>query len=194
MEAVMPGENVVPPRASEMLTPREGLEYADVQVLLDKQALHELNARWARSVDRGDEEMFLACYSPGAVEQHGAFSGTPEEFVAKLFPLLRAARCYHFITNELYKVLGDRATGDVYCPTFYDAVLEGGREAGLTPTGRRIISGGRYLDHYERIAGRWVISARLVTAEWTGDFDKGEGGSFVRGRQDRDDPMYGLPL
>ncbi|HVA06028.1 MAG TPA: nuclear transport factor 2 family protein [Acidimicrobiales bacterium] len=190
----MPADNAVPPLPSGTLSPREGLAYADVQVLLDKQALHELNARWARSVDRGDEEMFLSCYSPGAVERHGTFSGSPEAFVAKLFPLLRAARCYHFITNELYQVLGDRATGDVYCPTFYDAVLEEVRTAGLTPTGRRMISGGRYLDRYEKIGGRWVISERLVTAEWTGDFDKGEAGPFVRGRQDRDDPMYGLTL
>src|SRR5262245_17777267 len=46
-----------------------------VRVLLDKQAIQEVLARYCRGVDRADLELLRSVYHPDAIDNHGTFNG-----------------------------------------------------------------------------------------------------------------------
>ena len=52
-----------------------------VQALIDRQEILDCELRYCSGVDRFDREMLLSAYHPGAMDDHGAFVGTAEEFV-----------------------------------------------------------------------------------------------------------------
>ena len=54
---------------------------AEVQGLLDKQAVYEVVLRYCRGVDRLDLEAVRDCYHPDGVDHHTGFSGTRDEYV-----------------------------------------------------------------------------------------------------------------
>jgi hypothetical protein len=58
-----------------------------IQNLIDRQAIRDCLTRYCRGVDRLDRELVLSTYHPDAIDDHGAFVGTREEFVDWAFAL-----------------------------------------------------------------------------------------------------------
>jgi hypothetical protein len=60
------------------------------------------------------------------------------------------------------------------------------------------ISGGRYVDRYEKRDIGWRIAVRVVISEWAYVADGAETTKrravLYRGRRDRTDPVYARPL
>lgn len=132
----------------------------DIAVLLDKQELTELNARWCRAVDRGDLELLLSCYHPDSRDNHGEFAGSGAEFAHNITQNRQTSGgSHHLLGSQLFEVVGDRATGEVYYD--FHGVLAGSH--------RVYKSFGRYLDVYERRDGEWRILERTVVGEWRGE-------------------------
>ncbi len=148
--------------------------------LLDRQALLELVTRYCRAVDRADGELFLSCYHPDAVDEHGPHGGSPAEMLGKLQRGTmdpRGPSVQHAISNTLFDLRGDVAYGEVYFQT---------RRTGSN--GELAMSVGRYVDRYERRNGEWRIALRRCIMEHarSGVIDD----SFPRGSRDKADPSY----
>ena len=146
--------------------------------------------RYCRGVDRGDVALLASVYHPDGIDRHGAFSGLGTEFAANLVPRMDQvpAAGQHHITNILIELHGEAANVESYYIAYHPQTTEAG-------VGHALVC-GRYLDRFERRAGRWLIAERQVTidlsrnlepaAEWPGAVN------FPAGRRRQDDPSAAL--
>jgi len=131
---------------------------AQVQYLLDRDAIWDCVYRYARGLDRHDPEIFASPYHEDAIDRHGDFVGRRDEFVSWGLDLLasRWDAHTHFMTNNRVEIDGDIAHSESY-------VLFAQRRRDGTKVD---LGGGRYIDRLERRDGEWRIAAREVVIEW----------------------------
>jgi ketosteroid isomerase-like protein len=185
------------------MTPDE-LEAA-VRELQDRQAINDCLMTYSRAVDRLDRELLLSVYHEDAVDDHGMFVGTREEFADWALPMHEAAQMstQHCILNYTVELDGDVAHVESYWMFI-----------GLNRRGRPLsVCGGRYLDRFEKRDGRWAIAARICVRDWaplpeppevldqaamTSATLTPEGAELARSgpqiSRDRNDPSYQRPL
>ena len=153
-----------------------------LEIMADKLECTELVAVLAKGIDRCDADMVRACFHPDATDDHGAFKGTSEEFIAWVMPVLDTMeRTQHVIGQCLIEVNGDKAAGESYFVAHHTI---------NTPDGAILmIAAGRYLDSFERRDGVWKISHRHAIYDWNSTAPSSDG-------WDRDDPdnpsVYGI--
>src|SRR5436190_1393604 len=112
--------------------------------MADREAIRDCLYRYARGVDRCDEEMLRSAYWEDAVDDHLEFSGTREEFLAYALPGLRSMdQRQHIIANILIRIDGARADVESYFYGYQRLRPDGGDP-------RDFIGAGRYLDQFER--------------------------------------------
>ncbi len=137
-----------------MSTDRQLLE------LLDKQEIRELALLYCRGVDRKDPTLLRSLYTDDAIDNHGdVFRGSAEKYVDFLessFPFIEIGA--HYLCNHLIEIDPqdpDQASGEAYALGYH--LIPG-------PNGSRTDSlvGVRYLDRYQRDAGRWRFAQRDV--------------------------------
>jgi hypothetical protein len=158
----------------------------DIDVALSKQALHDLGMAYARGVDRADPELLLSIFHEDSTVISGVINGSGPEFARGITEFVRAnlERCFHSVANEWYEVDGDRAVGESY------------GIATVTAGGNDVISGGRYIDTYERRKGVWKFASRTWVSDWTMTLPTTHqtDGMFeslkTRGCYGKDDPIY----
>jgi ketosteroid isomerase-like protein len=129
-----------------------------VTMLADRQAIHDCLMAYSRGVDRLDAELIRSCYHDDAVDDHGVFIGDPDEFVEWVIPMHSNTHVLH--QHAIFNVFVD-LDGDVaHTEAYYMFV-------GLNRKGSPLaMSGGRYLDRFEKRNGRWAIAARLCIRDW----------------------------
>jgi hypothetical protein len=166
---------------------------ASLKTLAGRMAIMDCLTRYARGVDRFDRALVLSAYHPDAIDDHGDFVGSPEEFVEWAFDLHEKGQIstQHNLTNHSCEIDGDTAHTETY----------------YTFNARNIdeslwIAGGRYIDRLERREGEWRIANRYCVIEWSGTIAEGPipfqdiadvNASGVPGRN-RNDPSYARPL
>lgn len=162
-------------------------EFAEFQA---KQALHELVAKYCNGVDRRDRKLLASLWWPDSVIDFGLFKGSGEEFAALICaPNPAVEISFHFTSNELFEIDGDRATGRSYVIGMSTLVGEDG-----VKTDQMV--GGRYLDKYLRKDGVWKFSHRLFVIDWntsqpcSANWAEGIGPMASRGRPDLDDVSF----
>jgi hypothetical protein len=165
------------------------------EALLDKQEITETLYKVARATDRGDVELFAACFHADGEDYHGLANGP----VANILAVLGKSRLLltqHAITNVLIDLDGDGARVE----SCFNARHQGRDERGrLWDEAIR----GRYLDRFERRGDRaWKIARRVVLWDWSqvepsGEtwFDRmrqrpGTEDRYIFGRRDREDMVY----
>jgi len=157
-----------------------------VDVALAKLALHELNMAYARAADRADATLMASIFHEDATVVTGLLNGNAADYAVKITGFVREnlERCFHSIANEWYEVHGDRAVGECY-------VI-----ANATAGGKDTLTGGRYVDAYERRNGIWKISSRTFVLDWINAQPTSfEGGGMyaslrTRGCFGKEDPIY----
>ena len=167
---------------------------ATVRMLADRQAIRDCLATYCRAVDRLDRELLLSVYHEDAIEDHGVFVGDREGFADWVIAFHSRAQhtTQHVINNHTCDLDGDVAHTETYY-MFAAMNVEG---APLT------LSGGRYIDRFERRGGRWAIALRKVVSDWWGDpgaaWLSPEGRAALNGgvhaSRDRRDSSYDRPL
>ena len=133
----------------------------NLQQYLDKQAIRELVWRYCRAIDRRDYKLLAKLYSPDSVDEHGdMFQGSGADFVRWVPSMLGTmTTTTHHITNMLIEVNGDHAQGELYALVYHRTTKEHGGNVHLV--------GGRYLDHYVKIAsGEWLFKHRKILLDW----------------------------
>ncbi|ABM97346.1 nuclear transport factor 2 family protein [Methylibium petroleiphilum] len=130
-----------------------------LDVLESKDAIRDLVSGYALGWDRHDVNLLLSVFHEDAEYLmpglFGDFRGADE--IRRVYDQVVVAipETWHFTTNLLLKVDGDRATG-------ISEVNMHGTEA----SGRPIILAATYLDEFQRRAGRWAISRRMVETHY----------------------------
>ena len=124
--------------------------------LLDKQAITEVLYRYCRGCDRADEEMLRSCFHPDSQHRHGSFTGTSADFCTLAMQIVTPLlACKHMLSNVLIQVAGDEASSEAHYLAYHRGVI---RDSGEEEDR---ITGGRYLDRFERRNGEWRIVSRL---------------------------------
>ena len=131
---------------------------ADLQSLLDREAIRDCLYRYCRGIDRADEAALRSAYWDDASDCHGAWSGSAEGFIAQALPKLRqGGRRVHQITNVLIELHGDRAAVE---SSFFAL-----QATAAQPTQETFLC-GRYVDRFERRGTAWRVAARTVVYDW----------------------------
>ncbi len=160
-----------------------------LQELLDREAIKEVIYRWCRGVDRLDWDLVRSCYHDGALEDHGVFNGSAEEFIAfgREF-IVTWPHTMHIVMNVLVDFDGaDAAVAESYGVGCHRGTSDAGEEVDL-------FVGFRYVDRFERRDGAWRIAHRRMVFEWNRQDPVGEswptGEGYLIGRRDRTDALY----
>ena len=162
----------------------------ELQALLDKQAIHEVVLRYCRGIDRLDAELVRSCFHPDATDEHGAFTGTRDEYVTWVTRVLaRFEGTMHVTANHLVELAGDTAHSETYGIAYHFGDPPGDERVNFT-------TGFRYVDRFERRDGEWRIAARVAVREWTErvtleqHYEIPASRDGRRGRRDRGDAVY----
>jgi hypothetical protein len=145
--------------------------------------------RYARGVDRLDEELIRSAYWEDAHDSHGQLNGSLDNFLAGWLPgQPQRDVASHFLGNHLVELEGDGADVETY---FISAAKRIGSDM-------LELVAGRYVDRFERRAGEWRIATRLVVLDWQCMTDAS--GMALRlsrshtGSRGPEDPSYERPL
>lgn len=158
--------------------------------LADREAIRDVLLRYCRASDRADEDLLRSVYWPDAHDEHLAFSGGVEEFIAWSLPILRGMRRNtHMLGNVLIAIDGEQADVESYYQGYHCVEQDGAT--------MDVFAGGRYLDNFEKRDDEWRILRRFVTVDWfreypdTPDWERGPFGmQVVRGDLKPDDISY----
>lgn len=134
---------------------------AEIQALLDKQAITELVYRYMRGLDRLDADLLNSLFCPDGWCEYGIINCSPAEFVDFAIATLGDhAANQHFVGNILIDLNGDEAFGEVYFNAYHKMPNGAG---GFDDC----IIAGRYLDRYEKRDGEWKFAYRSEVADWS---------------------------
>lgn len=162
------------------------------RLLLDRRQIRDCVHRYARGLDRHDDELLASAFHFDAVDNHGNFVGRLSEFVQWANHEVHEPHILHnhHITTHYAEIEGDVAHGE----TYIIFILR--HSDGKTVR----IGFGRYVDRFERRDGEWRIAVRQLVTDlrFTADgslFDTEDG--YYHGTWDRSDLSYdearGLP-
>lgn len=129
-----------------------------VTELADRQAILDVLMTYSRGIDRLDRDLLISVYHEDAIDDHGVFAGTREEFADWAIAMHTATHLshQHGILNVTCDLDGDVA----HTETYYMFV-------GMNRAGKPMaMSGGRYIDRLEKRDGRWAIAARVCVRDW----------------------------
>lgn len=130
-----------------------------IRDLWDHEQIRQCLHRYARGVDRFDRDLILSAFHPDAIDEHGKFVGTPEEFCDWALDMHERAQLshQHCLLNHCCEIDGDTAHAETYF--MFTAMNRKGKP--LT------IGGGRYIDRLEKRDGEWRIAARVTLRDWS---------------------------
>ena len=163
---------------------------AELRVLLDKQAIQEVLARYVRAVDRCDEALLRTVFHPDAIDHHVGHRNTARDFCAWALELVRQiGPVAHYLSTPLIELDGDVAWSECYGIAFHRIERDGDAFDNFL--------GARVLDRFERRDGAWRIAWRRVVYDWNRDVAPAETwgrgvfpGFRAEGCKGRSDPLY----
>jgi len=122
---------------------------------LDRAEIWRVMQRYARGLDRLDNELARSCYWDDAIEDHGSYVGRPDDFIQWADGTTLAFKStQHGILNHSCDLQGD----DAYCETYYIFTS-------VADKAPHLMSTGRYVDHFQRRNGEWRIANRVCIVE-----------------------------
>ena len=157
--------------------------------LIDRQEILDCIHRYARALDRHDDEQLRSVFHEDALDNHGRWVGARDDFVQ-----WANHECHnhldahmHHITSHCCEIEGSVAHAESY-------VLFVHRDK----DGKTVqVAGGRYIDRFEKRDDEWRIAVRRLVLDYRyladgsvfGDWD-----GYLKGVQDRSDISYQRPL
>jgi ketosteroid isomerase-like protein len=143
---------------------------ARLELLLARDEIREVLARYARAVDRADGPLLKSCYHPDAIEEHGGnYAGNAHEYVDGAIPRIRTmGAMQHLLGSSHIELDGDVAWVETYILTFARFAQPDGRSLDT-------FTGGRLVDRFERRGGAWKIAHRRTVFDWNRDEPSNQG-------------------
>lgn len=153
--------------------------------LADRMAITDLIYRYCRSVDRLDVPLGHSIWHDDGWADYGAdvYQG-PGKGVIDLICAqhLHTLHHSHQVSNIVIALAGDSAGSEAYCT----ASLRIERDGVL----RQMTIWNRYIDQWEKRAGRWGLVKRLTIRDFDEVREVSEMQRHDRGRRDSTDPSY----
>jgi hypothetical protein len=138
---------------------------AQLQALVDREAIRECLHRYCRGIDRADEAALRSAYWEDATDCHGAWNGSASGFIDQALQRLRlGGRRVHQLSNVSIELHEDVAAVESY---FLALQVPAG-------SSRQTFLCGRYVDRFERRHGEWRIAARTVVYDWIEERERPE--------------------
>ncbi|HQS70339.1 MAG TPA: nuclear transport factor 2 family protein, partial [Novosphingobium sp.] len=130
---------------------------AALEAALARAEIHDLLMAYARGVDRADEALLASIFTDDSTVISGVVNGSGAAFARDITAFVRTnlEMCFHSVANEWIDVRGDEAVGEHY-------VI-----AQMVQAGTEVLTGGRYIDRYQRRDGKWLIHSRTFVADWS---------------------------
>jgi SnoaL-like domain len=171
--------------------PLDDAEIVALRRLLDRQAIEDCIHRYARGLDRRDEELLRSAYHPDAVEDHGAYVGGVDGLVKYLLRVHERFPGYQrHVTTTNVDIDGADGRHEAHAESYFVSIV---RRDGAD---RLMVTAGRYVDRLDKRDGEWKIVNRVTVLEWHGALEGGavDADISVSPRLDRDDVSYQRPL
>jgi hypothetical protein len=157
-----------------------------------RQEILDVLYRYCRAFDRVDQALLASTYHPDAFDDHGGFYSGPATGFIDLMPKLveKSERTFHVIMNVLIEFDSTSSANVESYSLAFARVVDAdtnGRFDRCTQL--------RYVDRFERRAGKWRIAKRVAVYdsartepvnEYTAEFPP----RTLRGTRDRSDPSY----
>jgi len=165
-----------------------------LELMLARDEIRDVLARYARGVDRADGPLLKSCYHPDAIEEHGGnYTGNAFAYVDSAIPRIRKmGAMQHLLGSMHFDFDGDTAYVETYIWTFVRFSVDGKDTDTFT--------GGRLFDRFERREGVWKILHRRTIFDWNRDTPSHQGwclGMFnfdnpgtLLGTKSENDPSY----
>jgi len=159
-----------------------------VDQIIAEAEIRDVQARYCRSADRCDFELYRTCFHEDATLEFSFWSGGVDEFMGMAENMLAGfAATTHFTGNSIVAVESDTANCEFYTlATHRIAADDKGPE-------RDYVCAVRYIDRMERRSGEWRIARRCCVLDWARTDPVPEycdGDKTGDGRRDRSDPSY----
>lgn len=166
---------------------------ATVDAVLSRQEIADLTMAYCRGVDRADEGLLQSIFHDDSVIVSGAFNGSGQQFATEICRIVKAVfnQTFHSIANQWIEVRGNGAVGESYVIAVSTMTNEDGSQS-------EMLTGGRYIDRFERRGGVWKIAERSFVCDWnrvdatthsnTGLYESLD----LLGKQGPEDPVYAL--
>jgi hypothetical protein len=163
-----------------------------IDAVISRQQIADLTMAYCRGVDRADAELLASVFHEGAAVVSGAFNGDGKAFAREICTLVETSyeQTFHSIANQWIEVEGDGAVGETYV-----IAVSTSRGEEKTDT----LTGGRYVDRFERREGKWGIAERTFVLDWlrsepsTRDMTGGMYAALdLHGQRGKADPVYSL--
>lgn len=138
---------------------------AQLQAMLDREAIRDCIARLARGEDRRDAEILSACFWPDSKFDYAMYAGTFPEYLAWVVPGADAiTNTQHTLGQTVIDLDGSTARAETYVVSYHRVDM--GEGVGERDT----CIGGRYLDEMEKRDGKWAIAKRTMLYDWYQDW------------------------
>src|ERR1700760_2685809 len=94
---------------SEPVDAAMDLDPREIRRLLDKEAIREVLLRYARGIDRHDDDLMASAYHPDAIDDHGAYIGDPQGLIRHAHDTHSRnwSVHHHFVSNQSIDLQGD---------------------------------------------------------------------------------------
>jgi len=132
----------------------------EVQALIDRHAIEDVLARYARTLDWLDADAHATCYWPDADIDYGFVQTTGAGFIEPVMAVeLGVKRRWHMLSPAAIRIDGARASVESY----------GMAVSAVDQDGKLVDAffGGRYLDEFEKRDGQWRIAKRRFILDWS---------------------------
>jgi hypothetical protein len=161
---------------------------AAIDAALSRDAIRQLVCGYSRGVDRGDKELLTSIFWADSTVISGVVNASGPEFASGIVDYVTANLdyCFHSVANEWIEINGDHGVGEHYIV------------AHMCAGGQDVMTGGRYIDSYERRGDVWKIASRTFVADWNTSHPKSLelDGMYeplkTRGSFGKGDPVYAL--
>jgi hypothetical protein len=162
-----------------------------LQYMLDRLEIGDVIHRYARGLDRHDDDLLRSVFHEDAMDNHGPWVGPREAFVAWANgPCHGHTNAHlHQITTHNCEIDGDVAHTESYCQWVHR----------LKDEETVWVGGGRYVDRLERRGGEWRIVVRRLVLDFFYEtqgtvFGTDAQRTYQKGTWDRTDISYERPL
>jgi hypothetical protein len=151
--------------------------------------------RFIRGIDRQDWALARSTYHDDAIDEHGFFTGPPDDFLALVKRLhAHQEHSMHVMSNMLIEFEArDRARVETYCLVF-QRFGPGAPDVPDGAAGLRKMAMARYLDRFEQRRGQWRVAHRKLifgdTQAFPLDAPVAFPPSFIEQRHGMDDVLY----
>ena len=137
-------------------------DQSQIDASMSRQQIAELTSAYCRGLDRADPALLKSIFHDDSTVVSGAFNGNGHMFAEEICRIVKAVfnRTFHSVASQRLDVDGDEATGETYVIAVASMADEDG-----APT--EMLTGGRYMDRFERRDGVWKFTERSFVCDWS---------------------------